>query len=83
MPLRVLAPGSDPDLQHVLERRLRVHQVGALQLDLQALPRALEMMAVGAGEVPKIITAQLAHVKTRAHMYVAVGVHLLDHHVRD
>src|SRR6185503_189757 len=54
---------SDPDLQDVVVSCLRIRHIDALQHDLVALLRFLQVMLVRAREVPHVVAAQLHHVE--------------------
>src|SRR5690349_18957651 len=56
--------GSNPDLQDVVEWRLAVEQVDALQADAQrAVGSAHQRVHVAAAEVADLVAAQLHHVE--------------------
>src|SRR5882672_12161286 len=76
---------SDPDLQDIVERRLAVEKIDALQLDAQGARRiAHQRVAITAAEVAHVVATQLHHVETRTHVDRAAA-HRFDrdmaHHV--
>src|SRR5579862_5079606 len=59
----------DPDLQHVVEWRLPIEQVHALQRNAQRACRvAHERVPVRAAEMTHGVAPQLDHVEARAHL---------------
>src|SRR5213076_758971 len=60
---------SYPDLEDVVERRLRVEEVDALQADIQGADAvANERVAVAAAEVAHGVAPQLHHVEARSRL---------------
>src|SRR5882672_8325900 len=75
---------SNPSLQHVFVRPLRVHHVDALELDAMAVLRLLEVMDVRAGEMAGRVVAEFHHMEARVDDEIAASrVLLLDGYVAD